>query len=152
MLTKNSRRGLQVAIQDAPEDSFIADGSLPLLPSSCSHLPLLFHILFVSGDVFIKNNIAINANGVAMRNNPKTFTLEYKELEIGDTIGRGCSSVVLQGFHKPTGTPLALKVINLFDKSKRDQLIREISTLYDAQCPRCSLSPSSPLLSSPRTQ
>jgi mitogen-activated protein kinase kinase 3 len=92
--------------------------------------------LFFLGDVFIKNNIAINANGVAMRNNPKTFTLEYKELEIGDTIGRGCSSVVLQGFHKPTGTPLALKVINLFDKSKRDQLIREISTLYDAQCPR----------------
>jgi hypothetical protein len=26
MLAKNSRRGLQVAIQDAPEDSFIADG------------------------------------------------------------------------------------------------------------------------------
>lgn len=71
-----------------------------------------------------------------MRNNPKTFTLEYNELDIGETIGRGCSSVVLHGIHKPTGTLLALKVINLFDKSKRDQLIREISTLYDAQCPR----------------
>jgi mitogen-activated protein kinase kinase 3 len=92
--------------------------------------------MFCSGDVFIKNNIAINANGVAMRNNPKRFTLEYNELDVGDTIGRGCSSVVLHGLHKPTGTPLALKVINLFDKSKRDQLIREISTLYDAQCPR----------------
>jgi mitogen-activated protein kinase kinase 1 len=37
--------------------------------------------------------------------------------------------------HAPTRTPLALKVINLFDKSKREQLIREIVTLYDAQCP-----------------
>jgi serine/threonine protein kinase len=30
---------------------------------------------------------------------------------------------------------LALKIINLFDKSKREQLIREIVALYDAQCP-----------------
>lgn len=71
-----------------------------------------------------------------MRNNPKTFTLLYDELDIGETLGRGCSSVVLHGYHAPTGTPLALKVINMFDKSKRDQLIREICILYDAQCPR----------------
>jgi hypothetical protein len=114
---------------------------IPLLLMVPDHCSSFLFIIFFLGDVFIKNNIAINANGVAMRNNPKTFTLEYKELEIGDTIGRGCSSVVLQGFHKPTGTPLALKVINLFDKSKRDQLIREISTLYDAQCPRSATLP-----------
>lgn len=84
----------------------------------------------------MKDNLAINASGVAMRNNPKIFSLEYEDLDIGDTIGRGCSSVVLHALHAPTGTPLALKVINMFDKSKRDQLIREISTLYDAECPR----------------
>ncbi len=44
-------------------------------------------------------------------------------------------SVVIRGIHGPTQTPLALKVINLFDRSKREQLIREIVTLYDAQCP-----------------
>jgi hypothetical protein len=82
--------------------------------------------------------VAINAHGIAIRNNPKTFTLEYNELDIGDTIGRGCSSVVLHGLHAPTGTPLALKVINIVDKHKRDQLMREIRTLYDAQCPRFS--------------
>lgn len=79
--------------------------------------------------------MAINSTGIAIRNNPKTFTLVYDELEIGDIIGRGCSSVVLYATHTPTGTPLALKVINMFDKGKREQLIREISTLYDAQCP-----------------
>lgn len=88
-----------------------------------------------NGDVFIKDNVAINSTGIAMRNNPKTFTLAYDELELGQIIGRGCSSVVVYGIHSPTSTPLALKIINLFDKSKREQLIREISTLYDAQCP-----------------
>ena len=31
--------------------------------------------------------------------------------------------------------PLAIKVINMFDKGKRDQLLREIRALYDSQCP-----------------
>lgn len=88
-----------------------------------------------NGDVFIKDNVAINASGIAMRNNPKKFSLKYEDLQVGEMIGRGCSSIVLHGVHGPTGTPIALKVINLFDRSKREQLIREIVTLYDAQCP-----------------
>lgn len=35
------------------------------------------------GNVFVKDNVAINATGIAMRNNPKTFTLRYSDLEIG---------------------------------------------------------------------
>ncbi len=88
-----------------------------------------------NGDVFIKDNVAINSTGIAMRNNPKKFSLLYEDLVIGEMIGRGCSSIVLHGIHAPTGTPLALKIISLFEKSKREQLIREIITLYDAQCP-----------------
>jgi len=86
-------------------------------------------------DVFIKDNVAINSRGIAVRNNPKTFNLVYEELEMGDMIGRGASSVVLHGVHGPTGTVLALKIINLFDRSRREQLMREIMALYDAQCP-----------------
>ncbi len=113
MNRNNIRRSLSIDTksQDAFEESFIANG-----------------------DVFIKDNVAINSSGIAMWNNPKKFTLSYEDLEIGDMIGRGSSSVVLHGVHSPTGTPLALKVINLFDRSKREQLIREIVTLYDAQC------------------
>lgn len=88
-----------------------------------------------NGDVFIKDNVAINSTGIAIRNNPKKFSLLYEDLVIGEMIGRGCSSIVLHAVHGPTGTPLALKVINLFERSKREQLIREIITLYDAQCP-----------------
>lgn len=114
MSKSTSRRSLSIdtKAQDYFEESFIANG-----------------------DVFIKDNVAINATGIAMRDNPKKFTLLYEELSIGEMIGRGSSSVVLQGVHAPTGTQLALKVINLFDRSKREQLIREICTLYDAQCP-----------------
>ena len=86
-------------------------------------------------DVFIKDNVAINSRGIAVRDNPKTFNLVYEELEMGDMIGRGSSSVVLHGVHGPTGTVLALKIINLFDRSRREQLMREIMALYDAQCP-----------------
>ena len=86
-------------------------------------------------DVFVKGDVCINSAGVAMRNNPKTFRLYYDQLEIGEMLGRGASSVVLHGYHRPTGTYLALKVINLLDKNKRDQLIREICSLFDADCP-----------------
>ena len=107
-----ARRALMIDIHESQtEESYIADG-----------------------EVFIKDNVAINSTGIALRDNPKTFSLVFEELEIGDMIGRGASSVVLHGIHGPTGTILALKVINLFDKSRREQLIREIRTLYDAQC------------------
>jgi len=89
----------------------------------------------MDGETFIKGNLAINSTGVAMRDSPKSFTVVYEELKIGEQIGRGSSSVVHRATHRPTATPLALKIINMFDKSKREQLINEIKTLYDAQCP-----------------
>lgn len=142
MSRQGVKKGLSVKIHDIAEDSFIADGMHICIQILLSNTILNNdHILtcaIIIGDIFIKDNLAINASGIAMRNNPKTFNLEYEELEFGETIGRGCSSVVLHGIHAPTGTQLALKVINMFDKNKRDQLIREIRTLYDAQCSRCS--------------
>ena len=84
-------RALSVEITDDHEESFIADG-----------------------EVFIKDNVAINADGVYVKDNPKTFTLIYEEIEIGDIIGRGSTSVVLYGIHKPSGIPVALKVFQEF--------------------------------------
>eukprot|EP00968_Pinguiococcus_pyrenoidosus_P009195 scaffold719_cov226-Pinguiococcus_pyrenoidosus.AAC.11 len=103
---------LHISVSTAPEDSFDADE-----------------------EVFVKDNMAITRTGISMKNNPKVFQVVYEELEIGDNIGRGSSSVVVRALHRPTRTPVALKIINMFDKSKRSQLIREICTLYDAQCP-----------------
>lgn len=58
--------------------------------------------------------------------------------QLYEVIGRGSSSYVQKAVHKPTGTWLALKVINMFDKTKRGALITEIRALYDAECPWCA--------------
>ena len=89
----------------------------------------------MDGDCFRKGDIQINSTGVVMANSSKSFTVHPDELDIGPMIGKGCSSHVMRATHKPTGTQLALKVINMFDKSKRDQLIKEIMVLYHADCP-----------------
>ena len=45
-----------------------------------------------NGDVFIKDNVAINSSGIAIRNNPKTFTLHYDELQL--VISHGMSKIL----------------------------------------------------------
>eukprot|EP01084_Bolivina_argentea_P162306 282474_1 len=86
------------------------------------------------GNFFRQGDLAIHSRGVLKDGDQKIFTLVYEDLEIGDIVGRGGSSVVVRAMHTGTGTILALKVISLFGKSKRDQLIREINTLYNAEC------------------
>jgi len=89
----------------------------------------------VTESVFIKGDLAINRTGVRMAHRNKTFVVDASELQLGKIIGRGSSSYVQHAQHTPTGTQVALKVINMFDKGKRDQLMQEITTLYDAACP-----------------
>lgn len=86
---------------------------------------------------FVSMNIAVTATGVVMRDNPKMFTVVPEALDLMDFLGKGASSYVQRAVHRPSGTQLALKVISIFDKSKRDQLIKEIQTLYDADCDWC---------------
>jgi mitogen-activated protein kinase kinase 3 len=89
----------------------------------------------VTESLFIKGDIAINKTRVEMRDSEKAFVVNPDELTVGEVIGRGASSYVQQAKHIPSGTMLALKVVNMFDKGNRDQLMREIECLYDASCP-----------------
>ncbi|CAE8728080.1 unnamed protein product [Polarella glacialis] len=54
------------------------------------------------------------------------------QIEVDQTnlLGRGAGGVVTRAVHKPTGTPLAVKIVRVEDKGKRDQLINEIHTLF----------------------
>ncbi|CAE7670596.1 MKK3 [Symbiodinium pilosum] len=54
------------------------------------------------------------------------------EIEVDQTnlLGRGAGGVVCRAVHTPTGMPLAVKVVRVEDKAKRDQLINEIHTLF----------------------
>lgn len=53
--------------------------------------------------------------------------IEVKET---DMLGRGAGGVVCRATHKPTGIPLAVKIVRVEDKAKRDQMINEIHTLF----------------------
>jgi serine/threonine protein kinase len=88
----------------------------------------------LDGHVFVRDNVAIMPNGVAMKDSSRTFVVDPESLTYGQVLGRGASSIVQLGHHVPTGTPLALKIINIYDKTKRIQLTREIQALYDADC------------------
>jgi len=88
----------------------------------------------ITDSAFVKDDVAVYAHGVAMRGAGRTFVVQPDSLIFGEVLGRGASSYVQRAMHAPTGTPLALKVINIFDKAKRDQLIKEIQALYDSDC------------------
>jgi len=61
----------------------------------------------------------------------KNCTYPYSELSVGAVMGKGASSVVVSAVHAPTRTRLALKVVNVSDKSKRSQLLKELTLLYN---------------------
>jgi len=104
----------------------------------------------VGDDVFNRDGMRIDAEGCSMRvdaPSPLMYgtamarthdKLIYEELKIGEIIGQGSSSVVLEASYACANNGnlrLALKVINTFEQAKRDQLIREIQSLYNCTCP-----------------
>lgn len=52
-----------------------------------------------------------------------------KELRAGPTIGSGAAGRVYIAEHTPTETTLAVKVVNVYNKEKRNQLLKELETL-----------------------
>lgn len=89
---------------------------------------------FIAGaGAYVKGKYAITPTGVVMKGTGRAFSVVPEELEWGgDVIGRGCSGCVMRSRHRPTDTPLALKMINMYDKGKREQIIREINALFDS--------------------
>ncbi|CAN0009984.1 unnamed protein product [Pylaiella littoralis] len=84
------------------------------------------------GVTFRTAGLEIHSRGVVKDGAEHQFSVMYEDLDIAEVIGRGSSSFVLRARHIGTDRPLALKVINLFDRGKRHQLINEINALYNA--------------------
>lgn len=55
------------------------------------------------------------------------------EVEVNSFLGRGAGGIVTRAVHRPTGTPLAIKQVQLSDRSKREQLMNDIRTLIETQ-------------------
>lgn len=86
---------------------------------------------------FVKGNFVINNHGIAAVNGTEVarLGLQLADLEMGEILGQGASSLVRRAVHTPSGKQLAVKILNVFDKSKREQLMRELRTLYSSQFP-----------------
>lgn len=54
---------------------------------------------------------------------------------IEDALGQGSSGVVHKAIHKKSGSFLALKDISVSDPNKRNQIIKELETLYASTSP-----------------
>jgi len=86
---------------------------------------------------FVKEDFAINKQGITAVNGNEVarLGLHLADLEMLEVLGKGASSLVRKARHRPSQTDLAVKIVNVFDKSKRDQLLRELRTLYTCAFP-----------------
>jgi serine/threonine protein kinase len=91
----------------------------------------------VSAQGFSKANVQVTPEGVTLALSPsdsRTLSIDAASLQLLDVVGRGASSYVQRAVHRPSGRTLALKVISVYDKSKREQLIKELNALFTTQC------------------
>jgi serine/threonine protein kinase len=58
-----------------------------------------------------------------------------RDLEMMHVLGRGSCSYVQEARHRSTRVLYAVKVFNVYDKERSKQLVRELRTLYDVNCP-----------------
>ena len=85
---------------------------------------------------FVKEDFVINRQGIAAVNGNEVagLGLRLSDLEMLEILGQGASSLVRKALHTPSQTDLAVKIINVFDKCKRDQLLRELRLASSTQC------------------
>lgn len=57
------------------------------------------------------------------------------DLQMMEELGQGASGIVRKAIHKPTGLVVAVKTVNITDKGKRSQMVNELVSLTQSQCP-----------------
>lgn len=84
---------------------------------------------------FETGDVKIDGEGVTITDKAQKFQgVRYEDLIMGRMLGRGASSTVKFATHASSGERYAVKCINMYDKSKRGQLVSELHTLYVSDC------------------
>lgn len=92
-------------------------------------------ILASSSSSFLSSSVTVTgSSSSSVPSSSHVITLKPEDFTYGDEIGRGASSRVIAGIHNPSRTPVALKLISVYDTAKKDQILREIAILYDSDC------------------
>eukprot|EP00162_Nutomonas_longa_P015133 comp22211_c0_seq2/m.52475 comp22211_c0_seq2/g.52475 ORF comp22211_c0_seq2/g.52475 comp22211_c0_seq2/m.52475 type:complete len:358 (-) comp22211_c0_seq2:2-1075(-) len=123
------KRPVQIGIPDAPESPYSLSDS----------------------GTFQKDDFAINSTGIVSSPmglvtptgnimspgmaSPAT-RVQMSDLRVESTLGRGAGGIVCKAIHVPTGMPVALKQLNLFeDNTKHEEIIKELRALYNTDSP-----------------
>ncbi|CAD8101871.1 unnamed protein product [Paramecium sonneborni] len=86
-------------------------------------------VRFPKAGIKINNEGLTSTNGEQIQNTQESII--HQQIKIGDVIGQGVSSYVCRGYYIHQNCQVALKIINVFDKDKRHQMLNDLSTLLN---------------------
>lgn len=91
------------------------------------------------GDIVVHSgtsgSVTITKGGGVLSTTPKGTMITPQDIKVIRVLGRGASSHVDLVEFLPEGKFMALKVMNVFEKQKRAQIVEELAALYSAKCP-----------------
>lgn len=83
----------------------------------------------VTAGTFVKDNVVIGPGGIGGSAGDHVSQFKIEEFEMQEILGKGASCVCRKAVHIATGMPMAVKIINMADPVKRNQLVTELQTL-----------------------
>ena len=79
-----------------------------------------------------RRGIQIDSQGyIDTRTGERYQRVMAEDIQYGEVLGQGNGGKVVAGIHKATGIPVAIKIINLYDKDKRHQFYNEFEMLNE---------------------
>jgi len=77
-------------------------------------------VITANGVRIPRKSLKIDREGsIDITTGERTSMILPNELEYGGILGQGNGGQVVRATHLPSGLPLAIKIINIFDKEKR---------------------------------
>jgi hypothetical protein len=104
----------------------------PNVYASTQSIELYINFNFSGYDsvIFKKDNISVGKKGIKMLNTGEIImVVNPKDFEIQNNIGHGASGTVYKAIYTPSKIPVAIKSINIYDKSKRKQFKNDLKVL-----------------------
>lgn len=87
------------------------------------------------GVSFPKSDLKFSKEGISKISTGTTMSslqkINQADIHIEGLLGKGASGFVQKGIYKPTNYPIAIKNVNIYDKSKRHQLLNDLKVHLD---------------------
>ena len=87
------------------------------------------------GNTFRAEGMSVAIDKLRVDGHDVELKVLYEDLVLGKRIGQGACSMVNRAMHRETEEMYAVKLFNVYDKSQRSQMLKEISMLLEIDCP-----------------